>query len=119
MLFTQRAIDVVKNHSKSDPLFMYLAYQAVHAPTTAPSKYVEPYNDIIDDKQRRTFAGMLTCMDEGIGNLTKVLQDEGYMDENLIIAFTSDNGCPIPNSGVGDNTGCRNWPLRGGKHSVW
>lgn len=118
-LFTQRAIDVVKAHNKSKPLFMYLAYQAVHAPTQAPSYYVDPYKDTIEDTQRRTFAGMLAAMDDGIGNLTKVLKNEGYMDENLIIAFTADNGCPIPNSGVGDETGCRNWPLRGGKHSVW
>eukprot|EP01084_Bolivina_argentea_P308547 533568_1 len=118
-LFTSRAIIIINNHSQSQPLFLYLAYQAVHAPDDVPKSYVTPYDQSITDSQRRTFAGMLSCLDEGIGNLTNVLQKKGYLDNNTIIVFTSDNGGPIPNSGVGDYTGSRNWPLRGGKHSVW
>ena len=32
------------------------------------------------------------------------------------IVFTADNGGPTT---TGDGVGARNWPLRGGKHSVW
>ena len=57
---------------------------------------------------------MVSCLDEGVGNVTKTLQKYGYLDENTIIVFTSDNGGPVPNS-----TGSTNWPLRGGKRTVW
>ena len=75
----------------------------------------------INDTERRIFAGMVTCMDEGIGNITKALKKYNLFDENLIVIFSSDNGGPIPSniSGTGGAIGARNWPLRGGKHSIW
>ena len=30
--FTNRAVDVIDNHPINDPMFMYLAYQALHTP---------------------------------------------------------------------------------------
>lgn len=72
-LFTSRAVEVVKQHDVSSPLFVYLAYQAVHAPREVPALYADKYSDTIQDNDRRQFAGMLTCMDEGIGNFTTAL----------------------------------------------
>ena len=63
---------------------------------------------------------MLSAVDEGIGNLTQVLADLGYLNDtegNTIIVLTSDNGGPV--NGVGDAIGSSNFPLRGGKESVW
>ena len=36
------------------------------------------------------FAGMLTCMDEGIGNVTSALESKTML-ENMFIIFTTDN----------------------------
>lgn len=114
-LFAEEAVQVIKAHDTSKPLFLYLAFQAVHAPAQVPASYITPYTDIIPEKKRRTFAGMLSCMDEGIGNVTRALHEK-KMDDNLLIIFTTDNGGPTT---TGDGVGARNWPLRGGKHSIW
>lgn len=58
---------------------------------------------------------MLSAVDEGIKNVTDALEAKGLLNNTLII-FTSDNGGPTT---TGDGVGSRNWPLRGGKHSVW
>ena len=84
-LFTSRAVEVVNKHDPDIPFFMYLAYQAVHAPREVPQSYSDAYLDIIHDKDRRGFAGMLTCMDEGIGNFTAALKAKGMLDDTLIV----------------------------------
>lgn len=123
-LFTSRAVKVVGDHDPAVPLFLYLAYQAVHSPSEVPSAYSDrydggpPYNTKITDSHRKIFAGMLTCMDEGIGNVTAALSAKDMLDDTLII-FTSDNGGPTTHTPGGDYVGARNYPLRGGKHSIW
>lgn len=95
--------------------FLYLAYQAVHGPDQAPQRYQDPYKDSIKDKKRRIFAGMLSALDEGVGNVTKALQAKGMFDNTFII-FTTDNGGP---SETCDVTGTSNYPHRGSKCSIW
>ena len=99
---------------RSGSLFLYLAYQAVHAPDEAPDSYIAPYAHI-KDKKRRTFAGMLSCMDEGIGNVTKALAAKSMLESTFIV-FTTDNGGPSETCAV---TGTSNWPHRGSKCSLW
>ena len=93
------------------------------------NSYRDAYNDTIEDKQRRTFAGMLTCADDGIGNVTRVLNETGILDDAIgwpflsfllfsliyffVVIITTDNGGPTTTN---DGIGSRNWPLRGGKH---
>lgn len=114
-LFSEEAVRVVKAHPKETPLFLYLAYQAVHAPAEVPQQYMDAYNTTIADRMRRKFAGMLSCMDEGLANVTTALTERGMMDNTLVV-FTTDNGGPVD---TGDGVGARNFPLRGGKHSIW
>ena len=47
--------------------------------------------------------------------MTKALKRKGMYDNTLFV-FTSDNGGPTTTN---DGIGARNWPLRGGKHSIW
>lgn len=70
-LFTRQAEQVIRQHAasaSSKPLFLYLAYQSVHSPLQVPEQYMEQYQDI-EDTNRRTYAGMVTCMDEGMSSL--------------------------------------------------
>jgi arylsulfatase A-like enzyme len=124
-VFTSAACDVIASHAATappaTPLFLYLAYQAVHSPDQVPASYTDPYNATIpNDAKRRTFAGMLSALDEGVGNVTAALRAAG-MEENTLVIFVADNGGPIAcaDGTCGDATGTSNFPLRGGKHSLY
>lgn len=101
-LFSDEAQTVIKSNRASpdkQPLFIYLAYQSVHAPAQAPQSYIDMFSASLpgdEYKQRRTFAGMVHCMDEGLGNVTKLLRAEGMWtsEEPTIIVFTDENGAP-------------------------
>lgn len=111
-LYTQEAIRMLKNHNSSKPFFLYLAQQGVHDPTEAPQEYIDKFKHI-KNLGRRTFAAELYLVDESIRNITKVMDELGYLNDTLIV-FTTDNGaCSCPD-GPGDNNGC-NYPYRAGK----
>eukprot|EP00913_Durusdinium_trenchii_P018298 g17191.t1 len=58
---------------------------------------------------------MVSAVDEGIGNITRKLQEKGMLADAVVIV-TTDNGGPIVDcAGIGAS----NLPLRGGKCSLW
>ena len=117
-LFTARAEALIKEQAESyagKGMFLYLAYQAVHEPRQAPAHYVFPYNDTITDDGRRVFAGMLSAVDEGIGNVSAALK-AGDMYADTLFVVTTDNGGPTTECST---TGQSNWPYRGSKCSIW
>ena len=60
--------------------------------------------------QKRTYYGMLSAMDELVGNLVSSLKENGLYDNSVII-WSSDNGAlPAPGS---------NAPLRGWKAELY
>jgi len=92
-----------------------LAMQSVHGPEEAPPRFVNMYADnttshYIADSARRMHQGMVTALDEAIGNVTIAMKAAGLW-ENTFIWFTSDNGGPLPVS--------NNFPMRGGKFTNW
>lgn len=118
-LFTEEAVNVIRQHNKSQPLFLYLAHLAVHsgnpyAPLQAPSDVVAKFSYIKDEK-RRTFAGMLWKLDESVGQVVEELRSNGML-HNSVILFSTDNGGPA--AGFNQNA-ASNWPLRGVKASLW
>ncbi len=107
--FAQHAADFIERH-KDEPFFVYLPFNAVHAPLQSLTKYLGRF-DTIEDKKRHTYAAMLSAMDDGIGLVLAKLRDLGLEDDTLIF-FISDNGGPTP------QTTSRNDPLRGYKGQV-
>ena len=113
-LFAEHAADFIKRQ-KSQPFFVYLAFNAVHTPMEATDKYLMRFTHIAD-KQRRTYAAMLSAMDDGIGRTLAALRAEG-LEENTLIFFFNDNGGPTM-AGTTIN-GASNAPLRGSKRQTW
>ena len=112
--FADRAADFIKRQ-KSQPFFLYLAFNAVHIPMQATDKYLARFKHIAD-VQRRTYAAMLSAMDDGIGKTLAALRAEG-LEENTLIFFFNDNGGPTM-AGTTIN-GSSNAPLRGSKRQTW
>lgn len=106
-LISREACRLIESQPKSKPLFLYVPYNAVHAPLQVPENYLQPYGDL--QGGRRTLAGMLAAVDEGIGQVVASLERAGLRDDTLIV-FSSDNGGPRPGS---------NTPLRDFKGSIY
>lgn len=104
----RHAVEFIENH-KTQPFFLYLAFNAVH----------DPYHGKESDKKRfagireeplNYYASMLSSLDENIGRVMKKLKDL-KLDKNTIVVFTSDNG-PMANvNGL-------NWPEKFPKEMI-
>ena len=108
--FSREAVAFVERH-RSEPFFLYLAYNAVHTPMQAPLRYKDSFKHITD-KKRRIYAGMLTAMDKGIGKLLGKLRELG-LEKDTLLFFINDNGGPTPANGS------RNDPLRATKGTMY
>ncbi|MSR32912.1 MAG: sulfatase [Gemmataceae bacterium] len=108
--FTREAVAYIDRH-KSEPFFLYLTYNAVHGPLQAPPKYLQRFEKI-QPQGRRTYAAMLSALDDGIGLVMNKLKTENLFD-NTLVCFISDNGGP-ENVNFSDNG-----PFRGQKASTW
>lgn len=102
--FSDAAIDYVKE-SHNKPFFMYLAYNAPHAPDHATSEHLKKVEHI-EYGGRAVYGAMVAAMDEGIGKLMQALEEVGKR-ENTLVFFYSDNGGRIQHAS--------NLPLRGHK----
>ena len=113
-VLTNRAVDFIKRQ-RDQPFLLYLAYNAVHVPLEAPEKYLTRFPHI-SDPTRRTYAAMLSAMDDGIGRMLDAIRSQN-LDNDTLIFFFSDNGGPTMES-TGVN-GSSNAPLRGSKRQTW
>jgi len=110
---SREAVSFIDKHA-SDPFMLYLAFNAVHTPMQATDKYLNRFPNI-QDKQRKTYAAMLSAMDDAIGQVLAKLREKGLEDDTLIFFF-SDNGGPTM---IGTTiNGSINFPLRGSKRQL-
>lgn len=109
LAFAREAAAFIDRHAK-EPFFLYVPFNAVHAPLQGLDAYRARFASI-DDDRRRTYAAMLAAMDDAVGRILDVLR-ERQLEENTLIVFFSDNGGPTP------STTSRNDPLSGFKGSV-
>ncbi len=104
--FGREAAAFIDRHHER-PFFLYLPFNAVHAPMEAADRYLKRF-ERITDPSRRTFAAMLSAMDDNIGRVLDTLRAR-RLEERTLIVFLSDNGGPTP------QTTSSNRPLRGAK----
>jgi arylsulfatase A-like enzyme len=108
--FSDEAVRFVERHQK-EPFFLYLAYNAPHSPLQATQEYLDRFPNILDNK-RKTYAAMVSAVDDGVGKLLDKLESL-HLDKNTLVYFLSDNGGPEKDNGS------ENGPLKEGKSSIY
>ena len=98
--------------SKDQPFFLYYASPLPHLPLQVPQEYIDRYVEIFGEEQyydgskgyfphrypHAAYAGMITYLDDQVGELIGKLKELGLY-ENTLIIFSSDNG-PTYTGGV-------------------
>lgn len=133
-LITRHALEFMDSH-KDRPFFCYIPHEAVHAPFQAKYEDIlrvpesvrngtallskEEYESYFLVPQAWTrlpkeqvpivYSAMLISLDENVGKVLDWLDTNGLL-ETTIILFASDNGATPAG---------RNFPLRGGKHTMY
>ncbi len=87
-LVTDKGVEFIRQH-RDEPFMLYVGYNAPHYPMHAPKKYMDRFAHLPWDRQ--VMAAMLSCVDDGVGELRAELERQGLSD-NTIIYFQSDNG---------------------------
>jgi arylsulfatase A-like enzyme len=104
------AVAFIKRHGRGDkPFFLYFAPYAPHVPLAAPQKYLDRFA-AVKDESRRTGLAMISCVDDGVGQIMATLR-EYHLETNTLVWFISDNGAPR-------NNGSLNEPWGGWKGSL-
>ncbi|QHI69807.1 sulfatase family protein [Tichowtungia aerotolerans] len=117
-----QAVEFIGQKSEK-PFFLYLAFNAPHAPLQAPEEYLKKFEHLAVDGEpgllcrytktnikhpRQVYAAMVSALDDTIGKVLQSLRDRG-LEENTLVYFLSDNGGPTA------VTSADNGPLRGVK----
>ncbi len=130
-LLANEAVKFLQGKAGKQPFFLYVPFNAVHAPHQVPEIYLQRFNHF--EGERRIYAGMLTAMDEAIGKIVEAIENAGQRNNTLIV-FSSDNGGPQPGkvtsngkfrAGKATNyeggvrvAACVSWPGKIPEHSV-
>ena len=84
-LIANEAVRVISQHRMeraSQPLFMYVPFNAVHGPLEEIPRYRDRY-----DKRQAA----IKCLDDAVGRIIHAIDAAGYQKNTLVI-FTNDNG---------------------------
>ncbi len=126
--YRRKAEEIISNHDyEAIPMFLYIAFQAVHTPYTdyyqdldidgIPISYVggeDNYKTItsgIEGTYRKELALNLYLMDEAVGKIVDALSTTGQADNTYIIYVADNGGCA--------KSGGRNGPLTGQKGTLF
>ena len=126
-LFMEEALNFIEGTSATgQPFFLYLPLIAPHANSSGtgfgtgimenPPNGFGQYADKPWTNAHKSYAALVSDMDEGIGRLLERL-DELKIGSNTVTFFTSDNG-PHNEGGVSRNHFRSAGPLSGGKRSL-
>ncbi len=105
-----RIIDALTARPKDKPFYMLASFCGPHPPYDPPQRYLDavPYEEVddfapaVDEeldpvwkkrwyKLRRAYRAMINCLDDQVGRVMQTLEDEGLLDDTVIV-FTSDHG---------------------------
>lgn len=96
--------------NKSKPFFLYVPFNAVHAPMQSTKRYLERFASE-PDRKRRAHLAMLAALDDATGSIVDAIDKNG-LGKSTLVVFISDNGGPTW------QTTSANGPLNGVKALV-
>ena len=100
----------------SKPCFLFLSLALPHLPLQVPKKYSAVYAHI-PNQNRASYAGMVSCLDQGVGKVMTALENKRFSDNTLVI-FLSDHGWVKLSRNPGVAAAGDNGALRGGKYEL-
>ena len=106
-LFAAEAANVIANHDKKKPLFLYVAFNAVHGPLNPPPGYEGKADDQLAIRD-----AMLKNLDDAVGKIVGAIDENGFK-ENTLVVFTNDNG-PVLEEMSKPYRGTKNTTFEGG-----
>lgn len=109
-LLAREAVNWIERRDKMRPFFLYLPFNAVHTPLSAPDEVMFKHKDLTHPKLR-VLAGALDAMDAAIGQVLSALDKERVAGETLVLFLSDNGGAPAQ--------GSVNTPLRGGKGTTY
>jgi len=108
-LYERRVRDLMANHSKDDPIFMYLALPHPHSPLEAPEEFLPQYS-FVEDEKRRNYSALVSQMDAIVGTLITSLEKNQMLDDSIIIVQGDNGANEVPQ--VYGPGGGSNYPYR-------
>jgi arylsulfatase A-like enzyme len=112
----ETALDYIQEYEEPKPLFLTVGFVGPHPPHWAPGQYSDMFDpeDMpapkgVEDparvrnvqRQRAKYRGQVAMIDDYVGRLVEVLEENG-MRENTLIVVTSDHGHTIGDYGTHD-----------------
>jgi arylsulfatase A-like enzyme len=108
----KEAVAFIDRH-REGPFFLYIAFNAPHAPLETTDVYYQRFPQFKDER-KRIHAAMISALDDGVGRILDRLREIGVADDTVVV-FTSDNGGPE----VTDADGRCNAPYIGHKRNLY
>ena len=117
---TEEAVDFI-GRNKNAPFFLYLAYNAVHAPAQAPEVDVARYKRQFPNlsEKRTILMAMLYHLDNGVGAVVQKLKDEELWENTLLFFLTDNGGAKAMEANNGILNGYKGSLYEGGIRTPW
>jgi arylsulfatase A-like enzyme len=117
---TEEAVAFI-DREKAKPFFLYLAYNAVHAPAQAPKEDIARYQQMFPGlrNKRAILMAMLHHLDLGVGAVVKKLKKENLWENTLLIFLTDNGGSKAMEANNGILRGFKGSLYEGGVRTPW
>lgn len=90
--FDARAVQVIGEHVRATPLFLYYAIPLVHAPMQAPASVLEEHKHTLarfGNHERKLFAAQTIMLDKSVAAVVGALDAAGLANDTLMVIARS------------------------------
>jgi arylsulfatase A-like enzyme len=115
-LFGTEACEFIQRQ-KDGPFFLYLAFNAPHAPLHSIDEDQAAIEAGYISPDRRKYAAMVRAIDRNVGRVMDKLRELGLADNTLTV-FSNDNGGGGNNTAIHTRNTAMNIPYRGHKFDI-